>query len=353
MYPGGVRCRVRIVKNYRSFLPPTPSYVAPGAAKLATGTALLAYTLWSATESTPSSSSSTRPKDLNSEQRTAHVGKCNREDVCKSALSIGIGCGSGGSGPNLLRSRSSILCEEISKERNQKIRAQQDDVGHVGAGLCISSRQEETMGAETTEHTHQGSAAATSNRGEDFSGKASRPTFAERRPRSLRASLRHGADVLRRSNPRVVHCSTAGGATTAAFGASGGPRGARSAADSGDMDPTTPLVFITQNDKKKNKILSMYKKLLHSTSELANAILRLTRKLFRMTTRCATIFFNFAPLLVFSAPAAFCWHQSSSYRTTWYSLLLTCVEQCGPAFVKFAQWAATRPDLFPDQLYQM
>eukprot|EP00392_Amoebophrya_sp_AT5.2_P000508 g509.t1 len=80
------------------------------------------------------------------------------------------------------------------------------------------------------------------------------------------------------------------------------------------------------------------------------AVARMAQKLFRMGARCAAIAFHFSPLLALSIPAFVLWRYSRKYQRLWYGCLLSCVEKCGPAFVKFAQWAATRPDLFPDQL---
>ncbi|XP_020247611.1 ABC1 family protein C21C3.03, mitochondrial-like isoform X2 [Asparagus officinalis] len=38
------------------------------------------------------------------------------------------------------------------------------------------------------------------------------------------------------------------------------------------------------------------------------------------------------------------------YRKTWISLIRYTLEKSGPAFIKWGQWAATRPDLFADDL---
>ncbi|PIA64092.1 hypothetical protein AQUCO_00201408v1 [Aquilegia coerulea] len=38
------------------------------------------------------------------------------------------------------------------------------------------------------------------------------------------------------------------------------------------------------------------------------------------------------------------------FRTTWLHLVRLTLEQAGPAFIKWGQWAATRPDLFPKDL---
>ena len=37
-------------------------------------------------------------------------------------------------------------------------------------------------------------------------------------------------------------------------------------------------------------------------------------------------------------------------RTAWYSMLCHCLGSSGAAFIKWGQWSATRPDMFPEAL---
>ena len=37
-------------------------------------------------------------------------------------------------------------------------------------------------------------------------------------------------------------------------------------------------------------------------------------------------------------------------RTAWYSMLCHCLGSSGAAFIKWGQWSATRPDIFPEAL---
>lgn len=56
------------------------------------------------------------------------------------------------------------------------------------------------------------------------------------------------------------------------------------------------------------------------------------------------LFFLFIPMLV-TAPVLL----SDRYRDSWLRLMIWTIEHAGPAFIKWGQWAATRPDLFaPD-----
>ncbi|CAD7964139.1 unnamed protein product [Amoebophrya sp. A25] len=85
-------------------------------------------------------------------------------------------------------------------------------------------------------------------------------------------------------------------------------------------------------------------------ARVLSKLVALARRLFRMGWRCMRIGWHFSPLLALSAPSAVCWRFSARMRGAWFACLLRCIERCGPAFIKFAQWAATRPDLFPDTL---
>lgn len=55
----------------------------------------------------------------------------------------------------------------------------------------------------------------------------------------------------------------------------------------------------------------------------------------------------FTPAIIF-APFADSW--GGKYRKQWLRLVHFSLEQAGAAFIKWGQWAATRPDLFPQDL---
>nr|CAD1839146.1 unnamed protein product [Ananas comosus var. bracteatus] len=55
----------------------------------------------------------------------------------------------------------------------------------------------------------------------------------------------------------------------------------------------------------------------------------------------------FSPIIVM---APFADALGSRYRRTWLILVHRTLEKAGPAFIKWGQWAATRPDLFPGDL---
>lgn len=56
----------------------------------------------------------------------------------------------------------------------------------------------------------------------------------------------------------------------------------------------------------------------------------------------------FSPSIIL-APFADCLgHQ---FRKTWLQVVHHTLERAGPAFIKWGQWAATRPDLFPSDVY--
>lgn len=55
----------------------------------------------------------------------------------------------------------------------------------------------------------------------------------------------------------------------------------------------------------------------------------------------------FTPSIVMAPLADSCGPQ---FRKTWLQVVLRTLEKAGPAFIKWGQWAATRPDLFPRDL---
>ena len=64
---------------------------------------------------------------------------------------------------------------------------------------------------------------------------------------------------------------------------------------------------------------------------------------FRATRLCI----NFSPCMATCGLAYF----STNFRSKiWYSLIVRSLSRSGPAFIKWGQWASTRPDMFPEDL---
>ncbi|RZS08333.1 hypothetical protein BHM03_00039296 [Ensete ventricosum] len=55
----------------------------------------------------------------------------------------------------------------------------------------------------------------------------------------------------------------------------------------------------------------------------------------------------FSPIIVLAPLADSC---DTQFRKTWIHLVHSTLEKAGPAFIKWGQWVATRPDLFPSDL---
>jgi len=69
--------------------------------------------------------------------------------------------------------------------------------------------------------------------------------------------------------------------------------------------------------------------------------------LFHLCTRAVVLAFHFTPIL-YTCPIAY---FSSWFRNQiWYSMIAKTISNCGPAFIKWGQWASTRSDMFPDGL---
>lgn len=66
-----------------------------------------------------------------------------------------------------------------------------------------------------------------------------------------------------------------------------------------------------------------------------------------LCVRMFQLSFVFLPVSLMSLPAAL----SGGFRgAVWYPLVSKTLAYCGPAFIKWGQWAATRPDMFPERL---
>lgn len=70
----------------------------------------------------------------------------------------------------------------------------------------------------------------------------------------------------------------------------------------------------------------------------------------RVFSRLVYLCLIFAPVLA-TAPIAF-YIGNASCKEAWARLLLRTLEAAGPAFIKWGQWAATRPDMFPQFVCQ-
>lgn len=68
---------------------------------------------------------------------------------------------------------------------------------------------------------------------------------------------------------------------------------------------------------------------------------------FILLLRAAYLAILFSPIIIM---APFADRLGIQYRKTWLYLVHRTMEKAGPAFIKWGQWAATRPDLFPGDL---
>jgi predicted unusual protein kinase regulating ubiquinone biosynthesis (AarF/ABC1/UbiB family) len=82
-----------------------------------------------------------------------------------------------------------------------------------------------------------------------------------------------------------------------------------------------------------------------------NSLFRLVRWLEESISHLATLFFRSIYLLMAFSPATTTFPLlligSDEIEKWWWNILRDCVRRSGPCSTKFAQWIATRPDLFP------
>lgn len=68
---------------------------------------------------------------------------------------------------------------------------------------------------------------------------------------------------------------------------------------------------------------------------------------YKLVFRCIFLVINFLPLLLTSF---FAYISTTFCDMIWFPLLGTTVASSGAAFIKWAQWSSTRPDMFPEKL---
>lgn len=85
---------------------------------------------------------------------------------------------------------------------------------------------------------------------------------------------------------------------------------------------------------------SFLKSLVYVIVDLLNALKMIFRTI-QLAVICAPLFIS-APVVILL--------NGEEMKKRWFSLLVRTLEQCGPVWVKFGQWAATRRDLFPENL---
>lgn len=66
----------------------------------------------------------------------------------------------------------------------------------------------------------------------------------------------------------------------------------------------------------------------------------------QLVLRGLYLFLLFLPAVVTSPVLALA-ARDSEHRARWLELMRWTLERAGPAFIKWGQWAATRPDMFP------
>ncbi|KAL2651822.1 hypothetical protein R1flu_019950 [Riccia fluitans] len=84
-----------------------------------------------------------------------------------------------------------------------------------------------------------------------------------------------------------------------------------------------------------------------SVGALTVAYFRKTVETILLLSRALYLLALFMPAVIV---APFASHVGGRARIYWLQLLLSTLEHAGPAFIKWGQWAATRPDVFPQDI---
>jgi aarF domain-containing kinase len=97
------------------------------------------------------------------------------------------------------------------------------------------------------------------------------------------------------------------------------------------------------NGKDRRRYVAGAQFSMHRLREILDRTMEWMQHEMALARRGAFLFLLFLPL-AFSSPLCL---LGDAHRSRWFELLLWTLERAGPAFIKWGQWAATRPDLFP------
>jgi aarF domain-containing kinase len=103
--------------------------------------------------------------------------------------------------------------------------------------------------------------------------------------------------------------------------------------------PSTAQCYQTTARSPASHTLAKGSLTLHQLNALVS---RLTEEII-LVQRGIFLFLLFIPMLV-TAPILL---LTDKHRDNWMKLMIRTIEHAGPAFIKWGQWCATRPDLFP------
>lgn len=109
-------------------------------------------------------------------------------------------------------------------------------------------------------------------------------------------------------------------------------------------DPLESHCYSTSRMVGERHVEFTFQSSLAHIEEIIASFVQALRDEFVLLSRGIFLFCLFLPVLA-SSPALLI--EKEVYRQAWLDLLLWTMEGAGPAFIKWGQWAATRPDLFP------
>ncbi|CAG0897094.1 unnamed protein product [Cyprideis torosa] len=105
---------------------------------------------------------------------------------------------------------------------------------------------------------------------------------------------------------------------------------------------------------KKSDICDTTEELAHEEAPTDEEVIQITeqtkvRVYLRAFLRLLVIIFKFMPAVV-TYPMTF---LGKEREDQWWDIFISCIENCGPVFIKFGQWIGARCDLFPQACFRM
>ena len=116
-----------------------------------------------------------------------------------------------------------------------------------------------------------------------------------------------------------------------------------------DSGPALTPALVTVNSPSSGALTNSNLRILNDLIQSLHWLERKVRTLYVLLIRALYLMLVYSPALV-TCPVLLIGHEPMALQ--WWSLFRDCIRLSGPCATKFAQWIATRPDLFPLSMCQ-